>query len=251
MFQPLRVTAYLANSIGMTRPQDLALDGILGAQVIKQHYGLQYYHLPDPKEHLKFVRLPFALRGSPSNAVEQAETGFVLWDSATHTRDESLWYWSCSSAQMTVDARDTSHWVKRFRTKPALSDHIDFKGKREKVLIEQGRFKAYYMPLPLLVAEKIEWYAYGNAEQIDRLLWPVIAIAKKRSQGKGEVLRWQVEPIPNDCSEWRDGRLMRPIPGPLVDLATVTPHDIQHCAFRAPQWHPLNQAMCVVKATLK
>lgn len=249
--QPLQITAYLAGSISLARPSDLALDGILATQVLRRHYGDGFYTLPDPNEHLEFARLPLALRGRPSDAVEQAETGYTLWDSATHARDESLWYWACSSAQMNVQGRDTQYWNKRFDVQPGLSDHIDFGGRVEKILIEQGRYKAYHMPIPTLITDKVVWYAYGDGEEIKRLLSDVAAIGKKRVQGQGHVIKWQVEPIPNDCSEWRDGHLMRPIPGPLVDLATVTPHDIQHCAFRAPQWHPLNQAMCVVKAVSK
>jgi hypothetical protein len=250
MFSPVKVTAYLANSIGMARPQDLALDGILAAQALKRHYGAEYYYLPDPTEHLHFARLPLAMRGRPSGALGAAETGYVLWDAATRAKDESLWYWACSSAQMTIEARDTNHWVKRFDTNPKLSDYIDFKGKRGKIIIEQGQFKAYYMPLPVLIAEKIEWYAYGDVEQIAPLLRPIIALAKKRSQGKGHVLRWEIEEITDDWSEWHNGQLMRPIPGPLVDHTQIRPLNMEYIAFRAPQWHPLNQAMCVTKAVL-
>lgn len=248
MMQPLQITAHLAGSIALARPADLALDGILAAQVLRRHYGNEFYGLPDPKEYLCFARLPLALRGKPSEAIQSAETGYVLWDAATRWRDESLWYWACSSAQMEVKARDTPYWNKRFDTQAALSDHIDFGGRVEKIIIEQGQYKAYHMPLPTLVTGNIAWYASGDAEAIERLLFGVSAIGKKRVQGNGYVLRWQIEERGEDWSEWRNGQLMRPIPGPLFDASAATPQDIQHIAFRAPQWHVLNQAMCVVKA---
>lgn len=249
--QPLKITAHLAGSIALARPEDLALDGILAVQVLRAHYGNEFYSLPDPKEHLIFARLPLALRGAPSKNIEQAETGYVLWDAATRVKDESLWYWACSRAQIDVMGRDTHYWNKRFDTQPPLSDHIDFGGRVEKIIIEQGQFKAYHMPLPTLVCDKVVWYACGEAEAVSRLLQGVWGIGKKRVQGEGAILRWEIEPIEHDCSEWRAGQLMRPIPGPLVDGEQITPLDIQHIAFRAPQWHPLNQAMCVTRAEKK
>jgi CRISPR type IV-associated protein Csf3 len=250
VMQPLQITAHLAGSISLARPQDLALDGILAVQVMRRHYGNDFYTLPDPSEHLMFARLPLVMRGKPTASVESAETGYVLWDSATRTRDESLWYWSCSAAQIDVHARDTQYWNKRFDTQPGLSDHIDFGGKVEKIIIEQGRYKAYHMPLPTLVTDKVTWYAYGEREAVANLLQGVSAIGKKRVQGNGYCLRWDVEPIADDWSEWRDDQLMRPLPGPLVDAEQIRPLNMEYIAFRAPQWHPLNQAMCVTKAVL-
>lgn len=251
MFQPFNVTAHVAGSIALARPEDLALDGILTTQILRRYYGNDFYTLPDPKEHLVFARLPLQMRGRPSMSIEQAETGHVLWDVATHSKEDSLWYWACSRARIDVKARDTHHWNKRFDTQPALSDHIDFNGRVEKIIIEQGQYKAYHMPLSTLVCDKVVWYVYGDIEQVASLLQGISGIGKKRVQGEGAVLRWEVEPCAEDWSEWRDGELMRPIPGPLVDKEQIRPLLIQHIAFRAPQWHPLNQAMCVTQAVKK
>lgn len=248
MMQPLKITAYIAGSIALARPEDLALDGILAHQVLRRHFGADFYSLPDAKETLHFAHLPLVMRGKPSEGMESAETGYVLWDAATRHKDESLWYWACSSAQIEIKARDTQYWNKRFDTQAALSDHIDFGGRVEKIIIEQGQFKAYHMPLSTLITDKVTWYACGDVEQVAVLLQCVFALGKKRSQGNGSVLRITVEKIPEDYSEWRDNQLMRPIPGPLVDPEQVKWFDMQHIAFRAPQWHPLNQAMCVTRA---
>jgi CRISPR type IV-associated protein Csf3 len=244
MMQPLQITAHLAGSISLARPEDLALDGILAYQVLRRHFGPAFYSLPDPKECLYFASLPLAMRGSPSECLRSLSTGSIWSRPSESVLDESLWYWACSSAQIEVKGRDTQHWNKRFDSQPALSDHIDFRGRVQKIIIEQGPYKSYHMPLPLLVADKVAWYAYGDRDMIAELLHDVAAISKKRSQGNGAVRRWHIEPVEEDCSEWKDGELMRPIPGPLF---AGTPLDVQHIAYRAPQWHPLNQAMCVVK----
>lgn len=248
MFEPLQITAHLAGSIALARPEDLSLDGILAAQILRRHYGDEFYYLPDPKERMMFARLPLEMRGKPSPEIQRMETGDVWFDVKEQIQDKSLWYWSCSSAQINIRARDTHYWNKRFDTQPSLSDHIDFGGRVEKILIEQGRYKAYHMPLPTLVTEEIVWYASGDAEPIADLLQCVGALGKKRSYGNGAILSVDVQPIEQDWSEWHKNELIRPVPGPLFDQTQATPLDIQHIAYRAPQWHTNNQTWCVTKA---
>ena len=246
--QPMQITAYLAGSIALARPEDLALDGLLAYQLLRRHFGVEFYHLPDPKECLAFARLPLEMRGNPSSYVMGLQTGEVWMNSAQGIEDDSLWYWACSSAQIEVKGRDTQYWNKRFDTQAALSDHIDFGGRVEKIIIENGRYKAYHMPLPTLVCDKVVWYAYGDMEQVADLLTPISAIGKKRVQGNGHVLRWETAPMEEDYSEWRNNQLMRPLPGPLArEVSLDGPFNIEHTAFRAPQWHAANQAMCATK----
>lgn len=247
MLAPLEITAYLAGGIALSRPEDLALDGILTAQVLRRHFGEEFYYLPNPKECLYFARLPLEMRGSPSPQIIASTTGDKWIVPHEGLYDESLWYWSCSSAQIDVKARDTHYWNKRFDTQASLSDHIDFGGRVEKIIIEQGQYKAYHMPLPTLITNKIMWYAYGDREAMTDLLSPVMGIGKKRAQGEGHVLRWGIEEITDDCSTWKENCLMRPLPGPLAqDILWQETPNIRHIAFRAPQWHPMNQVMCAV-----
>jgi CRISPR type IV-associated protein Csf3 len=243
--QPLEITAYVAGSIALARPEDLALDGILAYQVLRRHFREAFYHLPDPKEVLYFARLPLEMRGKPGERMQHLQTGEIWIDAST--KDSSPWYWSCSSAQIEVKGRDTQYWNKRFDTQAALSDHIDFGGKVQKILIEQGRYKAYHMPLPTLVCDRVRWYAYGDMEALADLLCDVASLGKKRKYGNGAVLRVTVIPTMEDYSEWKDGQLMRPLPV-IGSWQDVTPLDLQYIAFRAPQWHPANQQMCMVKA---
>src|SRR5690348_17321071 len=185
--EPLEITAYVAGSIALARPEDLDLDGILAYQTLRKHYGEAFYSLPDPKETLHFARLPLEMRGKLSERIQQLQTGDI-WIDATH-EDISPWYWSCSRAMIDVKGRDTQYWNKRFDTQAALSDHIDFKGRVQKIIIENGRYKAYHMPLPTLVTDKVRWYCYGEAEAIAELLLTVSSLGKKRNYGNGAVLR--------------------------------------------------------------
>lgn len=241
----LCITASVAGSIALARPEDLALDGILAYQVLRRHFSEEFYHQPDPKEVLKFARLPLEMRGMPDERIQGLQTGDI-WIDATH-QDIHPWYWACSRAQIDVKARDTQHWNKRFDTQAALSDHLDFGGRVEKIIIEQGRYKAYHMPLPTLICDKVMWYAYGEMEQIAGLLRDVASLGKKRNYGNGNVLRITITPTLEDYSEWKDGQLMRPLPM-IGNFDKVTPLDMQYIAYRAPQWHPANQAMCITRA---
>jgi CRISPR type IV-associated protein Csf3 len=247
MFQPVAVTAYLAGSIAIARPQDISLDGLLAYQMLRHYLGDAFY-TPGGREELRFARLPLEMRGEASPSVQALKTGDVWMDLRRNRVDTSFWYWACSSAQMDVKARDTQYWNKQFDVQPSLSKHIDFHGRVEKIIIENGRYKSYHMPLPTLIAEKIVWYAFGDLEQIRALVTPITAIGKKRSYGNGMVLRWEVEPREEDWSEWKDHCLMRPLPGPLaIKWARHGGFDIEYTAYRAPQWHDANQAMCIVR----
>jgi CRISPR type IV-associated protein Csf3 len=241
MFEPLCITAYLESSIGVSRPEDVSLDGILAHEVLRKHFGYSFYSLPDPKEVLYFARLPLEMRGLPSERVQELQTG-ALWIDQAH-QDISPWYWSCSRTQLQIRSRATQYWNKQIAE--SMTDSIDFKGRRGKIIIEQGQFKSYHMPLAKLIAARAWWYVYGDKEQLATLLLPVIAIGKKTAQGQGHVLRWTIEPTLEDYSEWKDGKLMRPLPV-IGNWQEVTPLDMQYVAFRAPQWHPANQQMCVV-----
>jgi CRISPR type IV-associated protein Csf3 len=242
----MQITAYVAGSIALARPSDLALDGLLSYQLLRRHFKDKFYYLPDPKETLFFAQLPLEMRGSPSPLMVSMPTGAKWIVPSEGLQDESLWYWACSSAQIDVKGRDTQHWNKRFDTQAALSDHIDFGGKVEKILIEQGRYKAYHMPLPTLVCDKVVWFAYGDMEKVADLLTGIVSLGKKRNYGNGNVIRIEVAPMEEDWSTWQNNRLMRPIPGPLT--TSIKWHggfNAQFIAFRAPQWHSANQTMCV------
>jgi len=247
--QPMQITAYVAGSIALARPEDLALDGLLSYQILRRHFKDEFYYLPDPKEKLFFARIPLEMRGEPLPRIQNLKTGDKWIVPAENVKDESLWYWACSSAQIDVKGRDTQYWNKRFDTQAGLSDHIDFGGKVEKILIEQGRYKAYHMPLPTLVCDRVTWYAYGDIDKVADLLTGIASIGKKRNYGNGNLLRVEVTPMAEDWSEWCNNKLMRPLPRQLGSGVKWELFDMQHTAFRAPQWHPGNQEMCVTRGT--
>ena len=255
MMQPLRVVAEMggSSSLAITRPEDLALDGILARAALEDALGDAYYDLPDARVAPVFVRLPLAMQGDPATVARM--TGYATGQPLTIASDldRAWWWWACATARLEgVVARDTHYWVKRFDTRPQDSDRVDFGGRVEKVVIEAGRYKAYHQPLAVIACRAVSWACVGDAEALNRVLWGVGYLAKKRSQGNGAVKRWRIEPLVVDESLLTaNGALARPIPLEALntldggyDVATTTGR--AYIAYRAPQWLPYNQALCAV-----
>ena len=219
-FEPLRVTARLRT--GVVSDQWLPLDGVLMYQVYRDRFGPQDATLPGGGivEELGPEAVPLEIRnpGTP------------------------FWYYACSFAQpqpwWVVEGQD--HWNKKFRA--MFADLIDFGGRRGKVIIEQGKYRSYHMPIFYRVALQVEWYCVGHKEAIEYLLKTVTHVGKKRSQGWGRVSEWVVESWPVDCSIWKDGKLMRAVPVEDVDSEGV---DVMNYGLRPPYYMRQNQMMVV------
>jgi len=182
-----RVTARLQT--GIVCDQWIPLDGILLYQACRNRFGSQATTTPGgtaPPE----VQLPLR----------------IIHPGKLH------WYYACSWAQPQPwwVAEGQDHWNKRFDSK--FADMVDFDSKRGKVIIEQGRYKAYHMPIFYYVADVINWHCVGDAARIEELLSTVSHLGKKSSQGWGRVSRWTVETQAEDWSVRRDGKLTRGVP---------------------------------------
>jgi CRISPR type IV-associated protein Csf3 len=128
------------------------------------------------------------------------------------------------------------YWNKRFDSRYA--DLVDFGGRRGKVIIEKGPYKAYHMPIFYRAALWVEWYCVGDKAAIEYLLSTVTHIGKKTSQGWGRVIRWEIESWPEDWSVWRGDRLMRGIP---VEDVGGKPFRLLYYGIRPSYWQRENQ----------
>ncbi len=126
-------------------------------------------------------------------------------------------------------------WTKRFDRK---TDHlIDFGKNRGKVITEQGRYKAYMMPVFYRHALSVSWYVFGERSAIADILATVTHIGKKPAQGEGRINRWTVEPTTHDYSVYgASGLPMRSIPAKMGVLYGVRPS----------YWYHKNQTLCVL-----
>lgn len=214
MPEPLRITARLQAPV--VSDAFLPIDGIL------------YYYANQDAQGGQSVTLPGQrVGGGPNVSMPLERRG-----------DGARWYYAASFAQWdgTV-ARGTDHWSKRFDQ--AQAGLVDFGGKRGKVIVEQGAYKAYRMPLFTRHALAVSWYVVGDGAAIRRLLAHCTHIGKKHSQGYGAVLRWDVEPWRADWSvRGPGGQLMRAVPSDA--------HGAMLTGFRPSYWLPQHQAPCLV-----
>jgi len=214
--EPLHVRAYLRTA--MIADRWLPLDGILLYQAHRDKLGPQVVTIPGEYS---------------CNGVSTLPLGIV------HPGRRN-WYYQCSWAQWSHDVEGKDHWNKRFDVQ--FAHLVDFQDRRGKVIIEQGRYKAYHMPVFYRAALWVEWYCVGDKAEIEYLLSTVTNLGKKAVQGWGRVSRWQIETWPDDWSVWRGGELMRGVP--FEDTREAgRPFDMTHYGIRPSYWKHDNQTM--------
>lgn len=208
MFEPLLITAYPRCAIECDAY--LPIDGILFASAMAQSYGPESLTTPGKQSELAPVDLPIEKRTINGE-----------------------WFYATSFAQWGPCADGQTFWTKRFDRK---TDHlVDFGKSRGKVITEQGRYKAYMMPVFYRCALSVSWYVYGDGDAIMRLLSTVTHIGKKTSQGNGRINKWTVEFIDADYSVFGpDGQVMRSVPEENGVLYGVRPS----------YWASSNQVPC-------
>jgi hypothetical protein len=188
-FEPLRVTARFRGNV--VCDEWLPLDGILWFQAHRLALGPQQATLPggNPGARRKGVHMPLKIigHGTPD------------------------WHFACSWAQPQPwwVEEGTDHWNKRFDSR--FVDLMDFGRRRGKVITEQGKYRAYHMPLFYRTARRVHWYCVGDKVELKALLSMVTHIGKKPAQGWGRVV-WTVESWHSDWSVWRDGAFTRGVP---------------------------------------
>ena len=216
--QPMKITAYLLDGrIAGTEPY-FPLDSILAAEWIRRQRPDCYYEPPPPGTKDGWIEAPLPL--------ERRGAG-------------SQWYYACSFNQAQPITEYVTYWHRRFDDH--MERYIDFKGRRGKVSEQSGRFKAYRMPLNILLLPCLEWYALGDIEAVRDLCQEVAAIGKKPAQGYGIVSEWEVMPWVADWSEMGpQGELTRAVPE-LPAGAAAHKCRRRFYGLRPPYWKRENQ----------
>ena len=206
--KPLKITAKLFDGRIATTDGYLPLDSILAAAWMKKNHPEKYYNVDPSIDEMSIPDLPLKKLDSD--------------------------IYAASFAQFRKSGEETAYWHKRFDAQLA-EDYVDFAGKRGKVLTTSSTYKAYRMPLNIILTPEVVWYAVGDWEAVKALLEEIPSLGKKTSQGFGQVIQWSVEDIEQDWSVWRDGALMRNLPDPEGD---------SEWGIRPPYWYPDNIVRC-------
>lgn len=152
-------------------------------------------------------------------------------------RDE--WYWAVSSPHYKEEYRQTQRYRKRWDYQ---EHHLEWGKKRAKVSGSEGHFKAYDLPRYDRTIRSVHWFCVGDESRIHELLKNVTHIGKKRSQGCGQVYRWEVAPFVDDWHLWRGESLARPIPIGMISPPKEV--NIMNWGWRPPTWLAANKSLC-------
>lgn len=224
MFENLKITTYPI--CGIISDAHLPIDGILYYQAYRDAYGPEDLSYPgETSSGIGEVYMPLRRLNEAYDGFRYAD-GAPLWAGVPQpdlAQRSEAWYYAASFAQWSAPVVEgVDYWNKRFDQ--SLSDLVDFGNRRGKVIIEQGEYKAYHMPVWYRHALSVSWYVVGDGAEIERLLSCVTHIGKKGSQGWGHVRGWTVAPWHADWSVWGEsGQLMRAIPDAGGILTGIRP----------------------------
>lgn len=236
MYEPIKITAWL--QCGVISDAYLPIDAVLYYQAYRDAYGSEDITLPGANQSgVQNVPLLLQRRGLPYDGMRYAdgapiyqgqEERYHIWTK------ETPWYYAASFAQWEgVVAEGQDHWNKRFDA--SLTDLVDFGGRRGKVIVEQGAYKAYHMPVWYRHALTVLWYVVGDLAWVREMLSTITHIGKKGAQGWGAVLRWEAMPWAHDWSVYGQyGQLMRAVPA-MDGILT---------GYRPSYWMAKNQTLC-------
>lgn len=217
---PLTITAELISGIAHASPWTISLDGLLASQLWadrKRATGTQHalsetnppdLELPLAKCHANPQWWHWAATcGWPNNPTGTPEIRY--WETHLDHRHCEL-----AAAELPQHLHDSS-----------------------------GRWKAFWMPLPVTVAESLTWRAVGDPEAIWALLEPIQSIGKKRSQGEGRVKRWLIT-VDDTLDHFSAGHLSptgalaRPCPPECLTSHAAAHGGEGYAAIRPPHMHP-------------
>lgn len=223
----LQVRAHLAAGTVQAAPWGIALDGLLAAETWSDH------------------KAAAADQGLPIPEVATLPEDLPLPLARCEGSGGDTWHWAstCAFPEQRADV-DVRYWSSRLdhRAAEQAADHLP------NVLSDrQGRYQARRMPLITMPCSSIVWWAVGDIAAIRSLVTPITAIGKKRSQGEGHVLRWDVTEL-RDVDPWTaahlhpDHSLGRPTPSSCLEGHTVIGDGgFGTAGLRPPYMHPARQ----------
>jgi len=218
-FTPVQITAHLQTRI--ICDAFLPLDGVLLYYAMRDKYG--------PQDVSQSGRGVYD---------ERPQLGQVFFE---YHRGTPHWFPACSFAQWAGHVtEETGYWHKRLDLQYASV----LTPPKARVVLQNGRYRSYRMPVFTRHALRVSWYAVADEQRLHTLLRFVTHLGKKGSQGEGAVLRWEIS---HCIADWSmigpQGQLMRAVPQALLPDAHG---EALYAGFRPSYWEAKNQALCLV-----
>jgi len=108
-----------------------------------------------------------------------------------------------------------------------------------------GFFKDFYLKAVYAPAQRVRFYATGEAGEIKRLVGKVSALGKERNIGFGFVKKVEVAEAEGEYGLVKDGLAMRPIPVKYLRYY----EDSAYLAYKPPYWARESVELCAVPFT--
>lgn len=188
MMGPFEVRAHLAAGLAHAAPWATSLDGLLAAEL-----------WADAKAAAR-DRGDLLEAAGPDDV--PTDLDLPLTRCTLPGGDDWHWNATCAYPEDRSDAPEIHHWSGRpdHRALEQLARY------RPAVISDrQGRYRARQMPLLLTSTRTVVWRGIGDACTVRTILAGIDGIGKKRSQGEGQVLKWEVNPLDSDA--WTAGHL--------------------------------------------
>lgn len=140
------------------------------------------------------------------------------------------WGWNASALFPEGEtAESLQYWRKKFR-----QNRIELTQGTPN--LQNGIYREYNSPLPLLHCHKMIAYAVGDRGRVNQILRKHIKyLGKKSAYGKGRVISVSVEIFGTDYSLTKDGKAMRYLP---------YDNGIRKCRVRPPYWNSYGSVNC-------
>jgi hypothetical protein len=169
-FDPLKITIHLdGTGVHFDPNEPLHFDGILAALLVRHHF---HGEPPSRDERPDDVPIPCE-----------------RWHAM------GTWGWRCSALFVDGPTADgLIYWRKRFR------EHRAHLIESASPNLTNATYRAWNMPVPLILCREMVTYAVGDRRNILRALGDLKYIGKKRAHGIGAVTGVEVERIPEDLS---------------------------------------------------
>jgi len=217
-YKPFSITFHMTTPICLGHPY-IHFDGLLAHLILREYMGLDYYVLPS-KQPLTRQDL-YSLNQLPMKLMPLGRLGSI---------------YRASVSQFNPNCLFTTTFYKRFHEPLATTQGF----KHKTIDIGRGRFRGWMLKLPYIPAETVTFYAYGDIQEVLRLLNHLAGLGKKIVAGFGAFKSISVEELDEDRSIVWNGKAMRPIP---LSMCQKADEQMLH-AFKPPYWDKKNVCPC-------
>jgi CRISPR type IV-associated protein Csf3 len=192
-----------------------------------------YYHPYEPihlDALMAWALMPFH-RQKGSEAPSRNEEPFDVPLPLSKWNIEGYWGWKASALfPEGMTAESLQYWRKKFR-----QNKIEI--TRGSPNLQNGVYREYNTPLPLLLCHKMVAYAVGDKKTVRQLLQRHVKyIGKKNAYGKGKVISVECEIVDYDWSMIKDGEPTRWLPDK---------NGTRDVRVRPPYWNNVDKVKCL------